>query len=156
MDKKHKRLARSLCLQILFANNFSKNTFENLIDNFFNSDDADLEENVFNNNQILYASKLFYATIENEQNVDKLIEKKLVNWEMNRLATMDRMILRMALSEMIYIDEVPPKVSITEAVEIAKEFSSEDSSGFVNGIMDAIYNEIFVSKDKTLISKRKN
>ena len=79
--------------------------------------------------------------MQNKDTVDEFIKEKLVNWEINRLAKMDRMILRMSLSEMFFIDDVPPKVSITEAVEIAKEFSSEDSSGFVNGIMDAIYNE---------------
>ena len=54
---------------------------------------------------------------------------------------MDKIILRMAISEMLFIDEVPPKVSIAEGVEIAKQFSTEDSSSFVNGILDAIYND---------------
>jgi N utilization substance protein B len=54
---------------------------------------------------------------------------------------MDKMILRMSIAEMLYVDTVPPKVSISEGVEIAKEFSTEDSSSFVNGILDAIYNE---------------
>ena len=54
---------------------------------------------------------------------------------------MDRLILRMSLSEMLYEDEVPPKVSITEGVEIAKQFSTSDSNSFINGILDAVYNE---------------
>ena len=146
MDKKHKRLARSLCLQILFANSFSNNSFKKLADNFFKNKDIDLQKTVFSEKQLIYSSKLFDVTLKNEKYIDELIEKKLVNWEMNRLAMMDRMILRMAISEMLFIDEVPPKVSIAEAVEIAKEFSSEDSSGFVNGIMDAIYNELIDTK----------
>ena len=56
----------------------------------------------------------------------------------------------MAITEMLYIDEVPPKVSITEGVEIAKQFSTEDSSGFINGILDSVYNEIIKGKDKAL------
>ena len=146
MDKKHKRLARSLCLQILFANSFSNNSFEELASNFFKNDDTDLGKTAFTDEQIAYATKLFKSTLKNKQYVDGMIEKKLVNWEMSRLATMDRMILRMAINEMLFIDDIPPKVSIAEAVEIAKDFSSEDSSGFVNGIMDAIYNEKFDSK----------
>ena len=146
MDKKHKRLARSLCLQILFANSFSSNSFEELSDNFFKNNDTDLGETVFTDEQIAYASKLFKSTLKNEEYVDGMIEKKLVNWEMSRLAAMDRMILRMAISEMLFIDDIPPKVSIAEAVEIAKDFSSEDSSSFVNGIMDAVYNEEVDSK----------
>ena len=51
---------------------------------------------------------------------------------------------------MLYLDDIPPKVSITEAVEIAKDFSSEDSSGFINGIMDAIYNDTFIHKEKSI------
>ena len=141
MDKKSKRLARNLCLQILFANDFSDNSFEELIDNFFTKNDIDLSSGLYNKNQIKYASRLFNEAVQNKDTVDEFIKEKLVNWEINRLAKMDRMILRMSLSEMFFIDDVPPKVSITEAVEIAKEFSSEDSSGFVNGIMDAIYNE---------------
>ena len=141
MDKKHKRLARSLCLQILFANSFSNNSFQELSENFFKKNDVDLDRIDFSTKQIQYAEKLFSSTLKNEKHINKLIEKKLVNWEMDRLAIMDMMILRMGISEMLFIDDVPPKVSIAEAVEIAKEFSSKDSSGFVNGIMDAIYNE---------------
>ena len=61
----------------------------------------------------------------------------------------DKLILRISLSEMLYIAEVPPKVSITEGVEIAKEFSTKDSSNFVNGILDAIYNEVYINDIKS-------
>ena len=62
----------------------------------------------------------------------------------------DKLILRMAISEMFFIEDVPPKVSIAEGVEIAKVFSTNDSSSFVNGILDAVYNEIYIpdTKDK--------
>lgn len=143
MDKTHKRLARSLCLKVLFAHSFSNNKFNDLIDNFFKKQDVDLNNIKFSDAQIQFASKLFHITINNQEEVDKLVEKKLVNWEIGRLATVDKIILRMSLSEMLFIDDIPPKVSITEAVEIAKEFSSEDSSSFINGIMDAVYNENF-------------
>ena len=151
MDKKHKREARSLCLQILFANNFSDNDFDNLFSNFYLSQDNDLEKKTYNKKQIEYASRLYSFVIKEKDRVDKLIESKLVNWEMNRLATIDRIILRMAITEMLYLDDIPPKVSITEAVEIAKDFSSEDSSGFINGIMDAIYNDQYNKKKKEKI-----
>ena len=144
MSKSHKRrLSRSLCLQILFANNFSNNNFDEAMKNFFSTNDNDLEKNNYDNEQINYASKLFTLSIDNKKFIDNLIKEKLVNWEMNRLAIMDKLILRMSLSEMLFLDEIPPKVSITEAVEIAKIFSSSDSSSFINGIMDSIYNENF-------------
>ena len=147
MNNKEKRLSRTLCLQILFANDFSGSDFKKIVKNFFINKDIDIDEYSYSNDQINYASKLFKVTIENKDEMDKLIKKKLVNWEMDRLALMDRMILRMSLSEMLFLDEIPPKVSIAEAVEIAKEFSSEDSFGFVNGIMDSIYNEKVNSKE---------
>ena len=151
MDRTQKRESRGLCLQILFANNFSENNFEELLDNFFVSADIDLERNSFTPKQIEYASQLYSAVLKGKDNVDKIIEDKLVNWEMSRLAIMDMMILRMSISEMLFIDDIPPKVSITEAVEIAKEYSSKDSSSFVNGIMDAVYNENYKSLKKKKI-----
>jgi len=151
MDRKHKREARNLCLQILFANKFSNSDFDNLFSNFYLAQDNDLDKKSYNKKQIEYASRLYSHVIKEKDRVDKLIECKLVNWEMNRLATIDRIILRMSITEMLFLDDIPPKVSITEAVEIAKNFSSEDSSGFINGIMDAIYNEEYNTKKKEKI-----
>tara|TARA_B100001113_G_C21080716_1_gene609796 strand:- start:368 stop:808 length:441 start_codon:yes stop_codon:yes gene_type:complete len=143
MDKNHKRSARILCLKILFAHNFSDNSFNDLVNNFFKKKDLDLSSKKYTNDQIKFASKLFDIAVKNKKVVDEIVEKKLVNWEISRLAITDKMILRMSIGEMLFVDDVPPKVSITEAVEIAKEFCSEDSSSFINGIMDAIYNEKF-------------
>ena len=137
MNKEEKRTARCVCLKILYANSSTGALFDDIIDNF---NDEEALENI-NQNQIDYASMLFDLTIENKSKLDKMIESKLVNWKIHRLALMDKMILRMSLSEMFYVDSVPPKVSIAEGVEIAKEFSTDDSSSFVNGILDAIYNE---------------
>ena len=60
---------------------------------------------------------------------------------MHRLALIDKIILRMCIAEMLYVEDVPPKVSMAEGIEIAKEFSTNDSSSFINGILDAIYND---------------
>ena len=141
MNKEQKRVARCVCLKILYANSSSGVLFNDILDNF--NDNEALES--INKEQIKYASMLFSLTIENKIELDKLIESKLVNWKIQRLALMDKMILRMSLSEMLYVESVPPKVSITEGVEIAKEFSTEDSSSFVNGILDAIYNDKIIN-----------
>ena len=77
-------------------------------------------------------------------------KKRLKNWAFNRITIMDRLILRMSLSEMLYEEEVPPKVSIKEGVEIAKEFSTTDSSSFINGILDAVYNDQLNDKEKII------
>ena len=140
MDKQEKRISRCLCLQILYANNTSGSEFEDVFDNFFEENNKDFEYTL-SKEQIAYASNLFQLTLKHDVKIDKMIESKLVNWEIKRLARMDKMILRMAIAEMIYMDSVPPKVSISEGVEIAKEYSTVDSSSFVNGSLDAIDNE---------------
>ncbi|MBN1279579.1 MAG: transcription antitermination factor NusB [Chlorobium sp.] len=75
--------------------------------------------------------------------IDQYIGDHTFNWDMSRIAIIDKNILRMALAEILYCEDIPPKVSINEAIEIAKKFSStEKSSKFVNGILDAIFNEL--------------
>ena len=138
MNKEEKRIARCVCLKILYANTSSGNLFKDVLDNFFSKNNT---EEFINKSQIDYAAKLFDLTVLHNESLDILIKSKLVNWKIERLALMDKMILRMSLAEMLYVDSVPPKVSIAEGVEIAKQFSTEDSSSFVNGILDAIYND---------------
>ena len=143
LNREEKRTTRYICLQLLFASEISNEyKKDDLIDNFFQKSSEPLVENI-KKSQIDYIEKLYETTISNKDEVDKIIEKKLNNWEMKRIAAIDKVILRMSISEMLYIDEVPPKVSITEGVEIAKVFSTDDSSSFVNGILDAVYNKIY-------------
>ncbi len=88
-----------------------------------------------------YISALFSKSIENRNYIVEIISKYLENWEWSRVALLDRLILQMATAELFYIDDVPPKVTIAEAIEIAQQYSTGDSSAFVNGILDAIYKE---------------
>jgi len=90
---------------------------------------------------IEYSKKIVDIYMENTKKLDKLITSKSSNWDISRMALIDRIIIKLALSEMFYFDEVPGKVSIVEAVEISKEYSTKDSSGFINGILDSIYND---------------
>ena len=89
---------------------------------------------------ISYAKEIVDIYMENTEKLDKLISSKSSNWDISRMALIDRLIIKLALSEIFYFDEVPGKVSIVEAVEISKEYSTEDSSRFINGILDSIYN----------------
>ena len=80
---------------------------------------------------------------EHREEIDLYIAKNTFNWDMSRIAIIDKNIIRMALAEILYCEDIPPKVSINEAIEIAKKFTSTDkSSKFVNGILDAIFNEL--------------
>ena len=138
MNKEQKRAVRCVCLKILYANSSTGILFNEILDNF---NDEEALENI-NKDQIKYASMLFDLTISNKIELDKLIESKLVNWKIQRLALMDKMILRMSLSEMLYVESVPPKVSISEGIEIVKKFSTDESSSFVNGILDSVFHSL--------------
>jgi N utilization substance protein B len=94
-------------------------------------------------NAMKFFSHLMQNIINNREEIDRHIAKHTFNWDMSRIAIIDKNILRMALAEILYCEDIPPKVSINEAIEIAKKFSStEKSSKFVNGILDAIFNDL--------------
>ena len=94
---------------------------------------------VFDDDTKEYVTNLFFKSIENKKYLVETISTYLENWEWSRVALLDRLILQMAAAELFYIDDVPPKVTIAEAIEIAQQYSTSDSSAFVNGILDAIY-----------------
>ena len=90
----------------------------------------------------LFAEPLIRGAIEHRDAIDELIKKHAVNWDLHRIAAVDRGILRLAIYEMLYRDDIPPIVSINEAVDIAKKFSTQDSGKFVNGLLDKIKSEL--------------
>lgn len=85
-----------------------------------------------------YTEKLVKGTLKNLETIDKSIERFAENWEIGRMAYVDRNILRLAAYEMMHLEEIPVKVAINEAVELAKRYGESDSSKFVNGILDRI------------------
>lgn len=85
-----------------------------------------------------YAIELLHKTLINKQLIDDLIAQAAVNWRLPRIAAADRNVLRLAVCEMLYIDDVPDEVAINEAVEIAKRFGGDDSPSFINGVLDAV------------------
>ena len=139
-----KRQARITALQVIYAQEFEgsdlDSTFEHMLD----------PENTPEENVITYSRHLCELTMKHILDTDELIINRSKNWAFERITIMDRLILRMSLAEMLYEDEVPPKVSITEGVEIAKQFSTSDSSRFVNGILDAVYNDLVKGKGKAV------
>ena len=89
-----------------------------------------------------FAEPLIRGAIEHRAAIDEQIKKYAANWELHRIAAVDRGILRLAIYEMLYRDDIPPIVSINEAVDIAKKFSTQDSGKFVNGLLDKIKSEL--------------
>ena len=126
-----RRKAREATMQALYALE---------INNGFPQDVLELCDNSFNNSENdIYTRELFNCVVEKKSWADDLISQCLENWEYGRVAILDKILLRMGVSEIYHIDDVPPKVSISEMVEIAKVYSTEESSSFVNGILDTIY-----------------
>jgi len=90
----------------------------------------------------LFADPLIRGTLEHRDAIDELIKGHAKNWEFHRIAAVDRNIMRLAIYEMLHREDIPPIVSINEAVDIAKKFSTQDSGKFVNGILDKIKGEL--------------
>jgi N utilization substance protein B len=90
----------------------------------------------------VFADPLIRGTLEHRDEADTLIKKYAQNWELHRIAAVDRNILRLAIYEMLHREDIPPVVSINEAVDIAKKFSTQDSGKFVNGILDRVKGEL--------------
>lgn len=88
------------------------------------------------------AKHLFLKVIETTDEIDKLITSRVANWEFGRLAVIDKIILRISLCELLYFEDIPPKVSINEAIEIARRYSTEKSDKFVNGVLDSILDDL--------------
>lgn len=86
----------------------------------------------------VFAEELVQGVKDNEAAIDECIRGASTNWKLERMALVDRNILRMATYELLYREEIPRKVSLNEAIEIAKRFGTEDSSAFINGILDKI------------------
>lgn len=89
-----------------------------------------------------YVRRILDALDEHLEEVDRRLGRSLDNWRLERLSTIDRSLLRLAASEMLYLDDVPPKVSIQEAVRLAEQYGGSESPRFVNGVLDALYKRV--------------
>ena len=128
-----RRLARRIGLQILFANDFLREEIEPVATKVVESMEEELCD---------FTRELVVITSEHEEELNGLIRKHLRNWDYQRVAVLDRVLIRMALCEMIYFKDIPVEVTINEALEISKDFSNLKSRRFVNGILDSIYKEL--------------
>ena len=129
-----RRKARELALQLLFQQDLSHLTPEETLQIFWEVNPADAENREF-------AQFLFSKAFRHRSQIDDLIGRHAQHWRLERMAAVDRNILRMAVSEFLYA-ETPQVVVIDEAIEIARRFSTSESTQFVNGVLDAIREEI--------------
>jgi len=87
-----------------------------------------------------FVERIVLGVMEHCQEIDKLVEHYSENWRLDRMNIVDRNILRMATFELLYCEEIPPKVTLNEAIDLGKRYGSEDSGSFINGILDRIQN----------------
>ena len=137
--KQSRRSAREAVLQALYAIEVGKETKSKALKDI-------LKRESRNHDAKNFITELFNASLSNREWCEDLIRSRLNNWEFKRVAVLDRLLLIVAIAEIFFIDTVPPKVSISEAIQIAKRYSTEDSSAFVNGVLDNIYKS--VAKEK--------
>lgn len=97
-----------------------------------------------------FAEKLFLTTIRDGKTYDKYIDSRIKNWELSRIALIDKIILRMAICELLVFEDIPTKVTINEAIEIAKKYSTANSGRFVNGVLDGVLDDL---RKEDLINK---
>ena len=134
VKKQQRKKAREAVLQALYAKYLSredKNKVLRDINNRYNFDDLTKK----------FVDELFQKTVDNNKMLDQKIENSLENWDIERINVIDRLIMQMSISEMLFMKqyEIPYRVTISSAIENAKKFSSEGSTAFVNGVLDSIY-----------------
>ncbi len=126
-----RRRARERALQFLFGLDFTKYEWESVLEGFW-------EQNPSKPGAKRYGELLIHGVIDNMEELDEVISPALDNWTLERIGAMERSVLRIALYEMLYLEDVPVPVAINEAVEIAKQYGSDDAPRFVNGVLDRL------------------
>ena len=131
-----RRQVRERVLQALYAQEVSQDTADHVL--------ATLIRPVYKDEPayLQFAEQLFLRSLEAREAAEEMIARHIQNWEISRLALTDRLVLRMAVAELMYFEDIPPKVTLNEALEVAKAFSTEKSGAFVNGVLDAILTEM--------------
>ena len=129
-----RRAAREWALRILYAHEMSGDPVEQVF--------ADLLGSVPDDLNLRFCRELCRRSAERDGYIDGLIAKAVQKWDLNRIAVLDHVILRVAVAEFLYFDDIPFKVTINEAIELAKRYSTSQSGRFVNGILDALSTEL--------------
>lgn len=132
--KTNRRIIREKVLQVLYAYELNGEGLTLQMDGILSdvSIEADRE----------FAKQLINRVVANKKLLDEQIQDRVANWEMDRIALIDRILIQIGIAEIYYFPDIPPKVSINEVIEIAKDFSTGNSSKFINGILDAVLSDL--------------
>lgn len=137
---KKRTRARELALQFLYQVDLVGTDAKSEADGFLREEERDAESRKF-------ALRLIRGTLEHREEIDAIVQQVAQNWEISRMAVVDRNVLRLATFELLHCDDIPPKVAINEAIEIGKRFSTQNSGAFINGILDKIMNRAVAARN---------
>jgi N utilization substance protein B len=129
-NKSKRRIVREKVLQILYAYEMNRESLESI--------SREILSEVIDETDKNFALELIRKVLANVDDLNERIIKRVTNWEMNRIALIDKILLRMGICELLHFPDIPPKVSINESIEISKDYSTAGSAKFINGILDAI------------------
>ena len=132
---KTRRFARELVLQGLYAAEMAEASPDKIIEDLMSRHTVGTESREF-------MERLFNTSLNQKEWIRTQIEERLENWDITRVAIVDLLVLQMMIAEMVFLEDIPPKVSIAEGVEIARKYSTDESSSFVNGILDSVYHSL--------------
>ena len=125
--------SRGKAMELLFSMEISKNSYEETIENFIEDYEMDL-----NTIDVEYIKNVVKVVTDNIEAIDEKIIQSLVNWKLDRVSKVNLTILRLAVGEMLFIEDVPGGAAINEAIELTKKYSDEKSCSFVNGVLDKV------------------
>ncbi len=131
----NRRLSRELAIQFLYFTEMNEGELDHQLKSFW-------ENNPCQEDVRSFTEDILNDIFDHKKEIDSQLEKYSDHWTLSRMAVIDRNLLRMAASELMYSKTVPPKVAIDEAVEIAKKYGTEDSPNFINGVLDRILKEL--------------
>ncbi len=132
---RRRRKAREIALQVLYQIDVLRIDAGEAVSLFWDNFSAPEEARP-------YSTELVEGTCRHREEIDRLISSCSENWSLERMARVDRNILRLAVYELLYCRHVPPKVALNEAIDLGKDYGSENSGSFINGILDALYTKI--------------
>ncbi len=134
-----RRQEREFALQVLYGLEFNEASVSEMIDRLLETQNKKATE---------FSLQLINYAVQNREELDGLIEERLRNWEYKRVAAIDKILLRMAIAEFLYFESIPPQATLNEVIELSKEYGTDRSSKFINGVLDAILKKL--RKEKRL------
>jgi N utilization substance protein B len=141
----NRRTAREVVMKALYAGELSKDSIEHLLETIVRKQLKEDKE------LLQFAEKLFIRSVRDTKELDSIITEFAQNWDIKRIAVIDRCTMRMALTELMAFPEIPKKVTINEAIDIVKRYSTPKSGRFINGILDSAANKL--SEEGRIVKK---